>query len=217
MQDNKPILRTKFNDAILAQLKNPFPPKLLKYRVGVTNKDKTKGIPLFYITARDIFARLDQVVGFGNWKKETHIVRDEGKTVYARTTIFILINNEWVGRDGIGTPSQSEPEKGCESDSIKRAAIAWGIGRFLYYLPNNLWLPINEYHQFKEDPRKSLPTWAYPQEVEDWEKTAIQEYQDNGDADFELMAETYASDEEKALLKRSEEIRKAILARGKES
>lgn len=213
----KPIIKSQTGDAILAQLKNPFPPNLLKYRVGATTKDKKKGIPLFYITSRDIFTRLDQVVGFGNWKKVTEIVRDEGKTVYAKTTIFIKIDNEWIGRDGIGSPSQAESEKGAESDSVKRAAIAWGIGRYLYYLPNNLWSPINENKQFISDPRNSLPKWAFPQEVKNWEEVAIEEYQDEGDSDFELMADNYATDEEKKLLDQSAKVRAAILTRAKES
>ena len=39
-------------EAMLRQLKNPFDAKFVKVRVGATNKDKTKGIALFYIDAR---------------------------------------------------------------------------------------------------------------------------------------------------------------------
>lgn len=213
----KVATKTKTAEAILAQLKNPFPTHLLKYRVGATSKDGKKAIPLFYVTSRDIFTRLDQVVGLENWKKETEIIRDGGKTIYAKTTIFIKLNGEWIGRDGIGSPSHAEPEKGAESDSIKRSAVAWGIGRFLYYLPNNLWLPINQYKQFTSDPREALPKWVSPQEVQDWEKVAIEEYKDDGGTDFEITANDFATKEEKELLDQSEKVRQAILARAKES
>ncbi len=38
-------------------------------------------------------------------------------------------------RDDIGTALQWEPSKGCASDALKRAAVQWGIGRYLYRLP----------------------------------------------------------------------------------
>lgn len=217
MNQEPVITKSKTAQAVLTQLKNPFPTNLLKYRVGATTKDKKRGIPLFYITSRDIFARLDQIVGPENWKKETQIYRENGKTVYARTILSLRLNGEWINKDGIGSPSNSEPEKGAESDSVKRAAIAWGIGRYLYYLPNNQWFEINEYKQFTSDPRLSLPKWASEQEVEDWEKVAISEYEDDGGIDFEITAQDFATDEEKKLLRKSEEVRKAILERAKES
>lgn len=213
----QPITRSETVQALLTQLKNPFPKVLLKYRVGATSKDKKKGIPLFYITSRDIFSRLDTIVGPENWKKETQIFRENGQTSYARTTISIKLNNEWISKDGIGTPSKEEPEKGAESDSIKRAAIAWGIGRYLYFIPNNQWLELDEYKRFKSDPRNNLPAWAQAQEVDDWEEVALKEYKDSGDIDFELTETDIISDEEKALLEKSEEVRRAILARRQES
>jgi hypothetical protein len=39
-------------DAMLKQLKQPFDPKFVKWRVGATNSDKTKGIALAYIDSR---------------------------------------------------------------------------------------------------------------------------------------------------------------------
>src|SRR5260370_40591845 len=38
-------------------------------------------------------------------------------------------------RDDIGTALQWEPSKGCASDALKRAAVQWGIRRYLYRLP----------------------------------------------------------------------------------
>ena len=37
---------------ILAKLAAPFPPERISWRVGPTNKEKTKGIALAYIDAR---------------------------------------------------------------------------------------------------------------------------------------------------------------------
>lgn len=41
-------------DTMLKQLKNPFDPKFVKWRVGATNPDKSKGIALAYIDSREV-------------------------------------------------------------------------------------------------------------------------------------------------------------------
>lgn len=42
------------------------------------------------------------------------------------------IDNSWVWKWDMGTESDFEEEKGEASDAFKRAAVKWGIGRFLY-------------------------------------------------------------------------------------
>lgn len=37
-------------------------------------------------------------------------------------------------RSDVGTPAQAEPVKSAYSDSLKRAAVQWGVGRYLYTL-----------------------------------------------------------------------------------
>jgi len=54
----------------LKKLFDPFPPSQVSWRVGATNKDKTKGIALAYIDARDVMDRLDDVCGPENWQVE---------------------------------------------------------------------------------------------------------------------------------------------------
>jgi hypothetical protein len=41
---------------------------------------------------------------------------------------------DWVWKSDCGTESQVEKQKGEASDAFKRAAVMWGIGRFLYSL-----------------------------------------------------------------------------------
>lgn len=111
----------------LKLLSAPFPPDRISWRVGPMLTDKTKGIPLAYIDARDVMDRLDQVCGPENWSDDyPHI----GQTTVCR--ISILIDNVWVGKsDGSGT-TDVEAEKGQLSDAFKRAGYKWGIGRYLY-------------------------------------------------------------------------------------
>src|ERR1700710_2501614 len=46
----------------------------------------------------------------------------------------LLSANRWVWKWDTGSESKVEAEKGQASDSFKRAAVKWGIGRFLYDL-----------------------------------------------------------------------------------
>lgn len=111
----------------LSKLAAPFPPDRISWRVGPTNREKTKGMALAYIDARDVMARLDEVCGIGGWQND--YPHANGKTV---CRIGIKIGDEWIWKsDGAGD-SEMEAEKGALSDAFKRAAVRWGIGRYLY-------------------------------------------------------------------------------------
>ena len=60
-------------------------------------------------------------------------------TVYGSKTVCSLglkLDGEWIWRsDGAGD-TNFEADKGALSDSLKRAGVAWGIGRYLYDLKN---------------------------------------------------------------------------------
>lgn len=174
--------KTKTMEAILAQLKNPFPVNLLHYRVGATTKKKDKAIPLFYITSRDVDKRFDEVLGAENWQKTTEIISNQNGVVAEKTTISIKTpNGEWISKDGVGEPSQIASACGAESQSYKRAAAHFGVGRYLYFV-NIGWQPIDEYKNFKSDVRTLLPSWAEPSSnLEDWEKVAEKEFDSNVD------------------------------------
>ncbi len=102
-------------------LTRPFDSKEVKWRLGGRN------MALAYIDARVVMDRLDEVCGPENWQT-SHICAD-GKTI---CRIGIKINDEWVWKsDGAGD-TKIEADKGAVSDSIKRAAVNWGIGRYLY-------------------------------------------------------------------------------------
>ena len=115
----------------LARLYAPFSPTVISWRVGSVSKDKSKGMALAYIDARDVMDRLDEVCGPGGWQcRYSHTA---GKTV---CDIGIKIGGEWVWKaDGAGD-SDIEAEKGALSDAFKRAAVRWGVGRYLYNLPS---------------------------------------------------------------------------------
>lgn len=111
----------------LLKLKEPFAPEAISWRVGSTAPDKSKGLALAYIDARDVMDRLDEVCGPQNWKDDYPTT---GTTTICR--ISIKIGDDWVYKeDGAGS-TDVEAEKGQLSDAFKRSAVKWGIGRYLY-------------------------------------------------------------------------------------
>jgi len=111
------------------KLSEPFPPDAISWRVGSTSQDKSKGLALAYLDARDVMDRLDLVCGPAGWQcRYSHA---NGKTV---CDIGIKAGDEWIWKaDGAGD-TDVEAEKGALSDAFKRAAVRWGIGRYLYGL-----------------------------------------------------------------------------------
>lgn len=212
-------MASKTIDAFINQLKNPFPVNVLKYRVGATSKKGDKAIPLFYVTARDVERRLDEVCGADGWQTHHEPIFENSKLIGTKFSLSIRFpSGEWITREDVGESSKASPLKGATSDGIKRAAVQFGIGRYLYYLDNK-WMEIDQYKNFTSDPRKSLPTWALPSKVDNWEEVAEQELDGKDGVDFDNLEEikTYATDEEKELLEKSRKVRETILARAQES
>lgn len=108
----------------LKQLKKELP-----YKWRVQSANEYNAICVAYIDSRDVQDLLDEVVGEENWQSDYKEVKGN---VYAG--IGILCNEQWVWKWDCGVESKTEAEKGEASDSFKRAAVKWGIGRFLYAL-----------------------------------------------------------------------------------
>lgn len=116
---------------IAAELACPFPVDVVAWRIGPTNQQKTKGQALCYIDARDVMNRLDEVCGIFGWQSEHSVI---GSRTICRLSIRNPDTGEWISRtDGCGD-TDIEAEKGAFSDALKRAAVAFGIGRYLYHL-----------------------------------------------------------------------------------
>jgi hypothetical protein len=191
----EPVSRN-VQDALLTQLKEPFNPKFIKWRVGATNKDKTKGIALAYLDAREVTKRLDEVCGVAGWQSNMREVN--GGFI---CDISINIGGQWVQKsNGAGT-TQVEPVKGGMSDAFKRSASVWGVGRYLYYLPN-IWVAIKpQGRSFVLAEIPELPDWAMPNShIERWEDVAELELDAKNsmgaDGENEYNANTKATDAE---------------------
>jgi hypothetical protein len=127
------------DDDMLTELRDelaaPFPPERISWRVKQVYEQKNSALVLAYIDARDVYERLDEVVGVGGWQCR----HDDGGDGRLTCSIGLELNGQWVWKsDGAGSRqasaglSEQDANKGDYSDALKRAAVAWGIGRYLY-------------------------------------------------------------------------------------
>lgn len=119
------------------KLSDTFPPEAIHWRAQTVTKDGGKALALAYLDARDVMDRLDAVCGPYGWQ-DSYTETASGRVI---CTISILSNDgDWISKsDGAGNTAV-EGEKGGISDAFKRAAVKWGVGRYLYDL-GNVWAP----------------------------------------------------------------------------
>lgn len=135
----------------LKQLFAEFPRDAISWRAQSMTKDGTKAMALAYIDARDVMDRLDDVCGSENWQ-------DRYEFHGSRTICYlsIRVNGEWITKaDGAGD-SDVEAEKGAISDALKRSAVKWGIGRYLYNIVSP-WVPCETY---ESGGKKHWKSWS---------------------------------------------------------
>ena len=159
----------------LKALKVPFEAHEIEWRQqkqGVAN-GKPWCMVLAYVSNRAIMNRLDDVCGQGGWQNEYHTGANGGVI----SGISIKCDNEWITKYDGADNTQVEAVKGGLSGAMKRAAVQWGIGRYLYYLetafakcqiekPDDMTNWNKAYHKetktnyYWQTP--SLPSWALP-------------------------------------------------------
>jgi hypothetical protein len=108
----------------LSKLKTHLP---YKWRVQSFSKNKASAACVAYVDSRDVQNLLDEVVWPENWQDKYYQVKDT-----MLCSIGIKIEEEWVWKTDGGTETDIEGAKWELSDSFKRSAVKWGIGRFLY-------------------------------------------------------------------------------------
>lgn len=160
----------------LKELANPFDPNDVEWFVGVTTKDKTKGMAIPFITNRAVQARLDDVCGIDGWKNEYKPLKASGtfdengiqtgeKTSYlCGISVWSEARGEWITKWDGSEETAVEALKGGLSSAMKRAAVNLGIGRYLYLLESP-WVeiePQGRSYVIKANQKIVLPEWAMP-------------------------------------------------------
>lgn len=126
----------------LEKLKAPFPPNEVNWRIGQAGKKGNGEVwakVLAYLDNRCIQDRLDDVCGPENWKNE-YAPAPLGGVLCG---LSIKIAGEWVTKWDGADNTDIEATKGGLSDAMKRAAVQWGIGRYLYEIGES-WAEIVE-------------------------------------------------------------------------
>ncbi len=120
-------------EAIAQKLRAPFNPQDVNWRPQGNPKASERCQVVCYVDARAVMDRLDEVVGAGNWAFAYEpLVIANGQVQIAKGRLTL----HGVSKEDVGEASSFDPSKGCVSDALKRCAVLWGIGRYLYDVPS---------------------------------------------------------------------------------
>lgn len=123
-------------------LAKPFDEKTIGIKVNAFNRERTKVMLVPYVQHTDVYTRLEKVDPA--WSSEvTHsfhaTVGNPGKeSVVHYVTVALTVKG--VTRTNTG---EGEDPKGATSDAHKRAAMLFGVGRYLYDV-EGVWLFYDE-------------------------------------------------------------------------
>jgi len=149
------MAKKKAQPTLREALQEPFAAHEIKWRVGNVARNGKRATLLTYIDARAAMDRLDDVVGPERWRDTYQAGPDGGLicllellvTVRRAPRVRLLGADdedgepiwEWVGKRDVAENTKVEAVKGGVSDAFKRAAVKWGIGRYLYRIESRYW------------------------------------------------------------------------------
>lgn len=149
----------------LSLLSKPFGVADLEYRIGTLNKAGTSGMALTYVTNRAIMDRLDSVVGPERWQN-TFEASPLGNGLLCGIGVEVSTGN-WVWKYDGAQETKTEAVKGGLSGAMKRAAVQWGIGRYLYSLPAT-WVDLREGRRPANAVYAGKGKWFIPPPLPKW-------------------------------------------------
>lgn len=117
-------------DEIAKQLAAPFESAEIKFKAQATSGNRALAVP--FVDARVVQDRLDDVLGIFGWQDSYECLPD-GSVV---CRLKVRIGQEWIVKEDVGgqseQPDEGDRRKAAFSDALKRAAVKFGVGRFLY-------------------------------------------------------------------------------------
>jgi Rad52/22 family double-strand break repair protein len=155
----------------LRHLRRPVPPEAVHFKVQ--SEGRSGGLIVGYIDSRTVSERLNLVVG-ERWSCEFRALEgsllpipawaEDGKPpalpVYAVCRLSVC----GVTREDVG---EGATPKGAFSDALKRAAVAFGIGRFLYAMKSP-WLDAGDGEHELRRGRGAKPRLIIDRRTEAW-------------------------------------------------
>lgn len=144
--------------AVENALKAPFREDDIEWRVqrsGVKKNGQPWALCVPYVTSRGVQDRLDEAVGVGRWQ-DKYLASPSGNGMLCELSLRLPLDGgeQWVSKiDGADADERENGNtnavKGLISNAFKRAAVKWGIGRYLYRL-DACWA------QFHENGKESI-------------------------------------------------------------
>ncbi len=149
---------------IAQALAAPFDPAEVKFKPQAVSGNRALAVP--FVDARVIQDRLDDVLGVMGWQ-DSYECLPEGSVV---CRLSIRIAGEWITKTDVGgqseQPDEGDRRKAAFSDALKRAAVKFGVGRYLYRLKPQ-WVDYDtQKRQFARPPvlpvAKNVPHPSHP-------------------------------------------------------
>ena len=143
---------------VLDALAAPFPLEALGVKPTASNKDKTSVLVVAYVDARAVIDRLNKVVPL--WEDRYVVLAEPKKegdpyVVECTLTIYPSPDGEGIFRSDVG---EGETLKAAYSDALKRAAVKFGVGLYLYDLPQR-WVPARNGFITDEGRAEAMRAW----------------------------------------------------------
>ena len=157
-------------DALFTQLAEPFGPSEIKWRVTHTSHDGTRGAVIAFADPRAYTDRLNQLFTPSGWTRNYDVttvsaVSRQKRDKIIQTGKVLVTCTLTIARLGThsGSGEQWADEQnamtGAEAQAFKRASSCFGLGRYLYNLPET-WVDLDG--QGKPTRLPALPNWALP-------------------------------------------------------
>ncbi len=126
-------------DEVWQKLSEPFPPGEVQWRIEALSRDKKRALVVPYVDARTVLDRLDRAVGPEGWQDAYEVLADAERTVKDErgerrerlVEVKCRLTVLGVTKEDVG---EGDSLKAAFSDALKRAAVKFGVGRYLYRL-----------------------------------------------------------------------------------
>lgn len=148
------------------QLKKPFKVDEIEWRIQSKDKNNEWAIVLAYVTNRAIMDRLDEVFGIEGWSNEFTTAPDGG--ILCGITAYM--NEMPITKYDGAENTKVDPIKGGLSNAMKRSAVQWGIGRYLYELDTSFVKPtqlkppaMKGYSSYYDQDTRKRYYWKHPE------------------------------------------------------
>lgn len=146
------------NENILNQLAVPFYSAAVEWKPQAISTDKTRALAAAYVDMREYEDRLDQV--YPEWSSSVQFLLSEKKVA-----AVVALTIDGVSRVNVGEASLDDPNAftAAYAQGFKRACSDFGLGRYLYRLPQT-WCDYDEKRRAIIG-APELPGWArHPEE-----------------------------------------------------